>query len=514
MPEHRKNSSASLLLRSVLAAAALVLPACGTRVSDSEIVTAAGARTGASEVSGEQPADPLAGGDAATTGEAGDAPEAPAADGAEPGAGDAAAPEAGASQAVQPGSGGTAKREGAAGRTPAGSGGTAKAPAAGSAPKAAASGAPTGSSGGKKSPITVGIVGTFSGPVGALVKDQTLGARVWAQYVNERGGVNGHQVNVVVGDDGGDPARFNSLVQQFVEKDGAIAFLYTTLGFAPAGNNSYLDRKKIFTFGTEGGLDTAYTNPFVLAPFAVGQTNAKGILFSFAKVAVPQKKVKLASYACSDFALCDNYDRQWTDPAVLKATGFKVVERGRPSLTQPDYTSQCLSSQQAGAQAIIIALDTAAIRRFAADCARQNYRPLFATAEALALPTLAADRNVDGMTIGTKVAPFVNEAVPGIKAMRASMKKFAPSAGITGGHAIGFTIGSFFGAAAANLPDKPTPADVQAGLYRIKNNDLDGLTYPLTFTAGKPSPNKLCYGVVVIKDKAYRAGPGPALNCA
>ena len=115
-----------------------------------------------------------------------------------------------------------------------------------------------------KSLIRVGAVGTFSGPVGALVKDTVTGIRVWAQWTNAHGGVNGHPVEVLVGDDGGDPARYSSIQQQFVDQKGAIAFLYGTLGFSPNGNNKYLDSKKIFTFGTEGGLDTAYSNPYVL----------------------------------------------------------------------------------------------------------------------------------------------------------------------------------------------------------------------------------------------------------
>jgi len=81
------------------------------------------------------------------------------------------------------------------------------------------------------------------------------------------------------------PGRYISLQQQFAEQKGAIAFLYGTLGFSPNGNNKYLDAKKIFTFGTEGGLDTAYNDPYVLTATPTGHTNADSILLALGDVA-------------------------------------------------------------------------------------------------------------------------------------------------------------------------------------------------------------------------------------
>ncbi len=272
---------------------------------------------------------------------------------------------------------------------------TATKPGAGTAP--AAAGPAT------KPLIKLGAVGTFSGPVGALVKDTINGIRVWQQWTNTHGGVNGHPVEVLVGDDGGDPARYISIQRQFVEKDGVVAFLYGTLGFSPNGNNKYLDSQKIFTFGTEGGLETAYTNPYVLTATPTGLVNADSILKALGDVARPLGKKKFAEFACSDFGLCDNFDKRWGDPEAAKAVGFDaVVARGRPSLTQPDYTAQCLAAKNGGAEVVMLALDTASLRRFAGDCARQNYKPIFGTADLLALSSLPADPNVDGLIVASQ----------------------------------------------------------------------------------------------------------------
>ena len=363
------------------------------------------------------------------------------------------------------------------------------------------------------SPVVVGAIGTLSGPVGTIVGDIITGIQIWAQYVNAHGGVNGHVVKLVVGDDGGDPARFNSLAQQMVEQDHAVAFVFTSLGLAPGGNNSYLDGRHVVTFGTEGGLDVAYQDPYVATAVATGHAYADSAIKGFAQVAVPAGKTKLAVLTCSDFAACDNFDKEWSSGATEQGSGFQVVYRARSSITQPDYTSECLAAQQAGANAMILGLDTASVERLASGCARQGFHPLYGLADELALPSLAQDPNADGAVVPSKIAPFVDRSVPGVKAIYDAYAQFAPGASPSGASLTGWTFGQFFAAAAAHLPANPTAQDVVDGLNQIKGNDLGGLTYPLTFTAGQPSPRRVCWSVTLIQNKAYAKGPGPTLQC-
>jgi ABC-type branched-subunit amino acid transport system substrate-binding protein len=481
-----------------ITAAALLLSGCGgTRMSDEAIEKAAGV----GQVVQAAPATDAAAG--ATTG---------AVD-----TGAATAPGTTTTGAVAPGTGGTAATTtgGTATTTGTQTDATTTKPGAATADKPA-----SGKSGGtttgpaNRPLITVGAVGTFSGPVGALVKDTVTGIRVWSQWINARGGVNGHPVEVLVGDDGGDPARFNSIEQQFVEQKGAIAMLYATLGFSPNGNNRYLDSKKIFTLGTEGGLETAYNDPYVLTATPTGKVNADSILLALGDVARPLGKHKFAEFACSDFGLCDNFDQRWSNPEALKAVGFELVARGRPSLTQPDYTAQCLAAKQGGAEVIMLALDTASLRRFAGDCARQNYRPVFGTADLLALSSLPSDPNVDGMIIAAKMAPWTDTSVPGIAKVTTAFAQYAPGPPPTGGNTNGWILGRFFESIGRNFPaGTVTIADVEAGVYSVKNDNLDGMTFPITMTKGQPMKRQLCYGVVVIKGGKYARFPGKALRC-
>lgn len=366
----------------------------------------------------------------------------------------------------------------------------------------------------RKSLIKLGSVGTFSGPVGALVKDTVTGIRIWSQAVNATGGVNGHPIEVLVGDDGGDPGRFNSVVQQFVEKDGVLAFLFNTLAFAPNGNNKYLDTKKIFTFSETGSLELSYSDPYVLSPSPSGLSYADAMILAFSNGIGAKGGVKLAAFACSDFSLCDNFDKRWSDQEVLRKAGFELVARGRPSLVQPDYTSQCLAAKQGGATAIIVALDGASIRRFAGDCARQDYHPVLSSADLVITKDLLTDPNLDGLVVGGKMVPFPSEQASGMKEAHAAFAKFATGQIVTGGYAYGWLVGEFFAQAANDLPDNPTYADLADGIYSIKNNDMKGMTYPITITRGKVIDRQLCFGTTIIKGGKFVPAPGPSLRCA
>ncbi|WP_019875230.1 ABC transporter substrate-binding protein [Sporichthya polymorpha] len=468
----------------------LALSACGgTRQSDEAIEAAAGIRPVAADapVPGVA-ADPAAGPVAAQPGAP--APANVATDSGPAAAGGPARP------GTSTGADGTAKAN------------TAKSGAA-AAPGAGAPGVVT-----KKSLIKLGSVGTFSGPVGSLVKDTVTGIRIWAQAVNEKGGVNGHPISIQVGDDGGDPARFNSIVQQFVEKDGVLAFLFNTLAFAPNGNNKYLHSKKIFTYSETGSLELTYNDPYVLTPSPSGLSYADAMILAFGNGIGAKGGVKMAAYACSDFSLCDNFDKRWSDPNVLKKAGFELVARGRPSLTQPDYTSQCLAAKQNGATAILVALDGAAIRRFAGDCARQNYRPVLSSADLVITNDLLKDPNVDGLVVGGKMVPFPSMDAPGMKEAHAAFAKFAPGQIVTGGYAYGWLVGEFFAQTAKNLPDNPTYQDLEDGVYAIKNNDMKGMTYPITIRRGQVMDRQLCFGTTIIRGGKFVPAPGPALRCA
>lgn len=392
--------------------------------------------------------------------------------------------------------------------TSAGPQGDAAGSATGDASGAAASGPATGSE------VTIGVIGTFSGPVGVYIEDFRQAIQVWGRWLNENGGLNGHRVRVVVSDDGGSPAGFNSAAQQLVEEEGAIAMAFTSLGLAPGGNNAYLDTVGVPTFGTEGGGNTAYENPYVLTAVPTGSAYAEAMMFGYARAAKAEGVEKIAIISCSDFSVCGNFDAAWSRPELQKATGLEVVYRARPSLTTPDFTSICIDARDAGADGILNGMDTASVNRVADACARQGYYPVLGTADLLARPELANNPNADGVVVANKMVPWFDTRIPGVVEMIDAFERFAPGVEVNGTHAGGWLAARFLQEAAKNLPaDNPTAADVVAGLADLNGTTLGGLTYPLNFTPGQPSPRVVCFSSAVVRDGTFVPGPGESLQC-
>jgi ABC-type branched-subunit amino acid transport system substrate-binding protein len=398
-------------------------------------------------------------------------------------------------------------------RTAAGMPGGATAGGSGAAAKSGAPAPGAGAAAGPatKAPVAVGSVATLSGPLGAFTKDYIYAIGVWVKWKNNHGGVNGHPLRHLITDDAGDPARYNAAVRQMTEEQGAIAFLHNTIGFA-GGDLGYITQKRMPVIGHEGGTDFVYDNPFVFTPAASGSTYAYAGGAAIGSVTIPAGKKKLGVLACSDVKLCDNFFKVLTGPEG-KEIGFEVVYQARPSLTQPDYTGECISARQAGAEVVITILDNNSMLRVARSCARQNYKPTYGFFDNVTLPSVAQDPNVDGAVVAAKAPPWVAKDLPGLAEIHQAFAEVVPGVEVNGAHVNGWVSAKTFDEAARNLPDKPTSEDVLNGLWSFQGNDLGGLTYPLTFPKMGNSPKKACWGVVVIQAKKFHAPKGSAVTC-
>jgi hypothetical protein len=250
----------------------------------------------------------------------------------------------------------------------------------------------------------------------------------------------------------------------------------------------------------------------VFTPAASGSTYAYAGGAAIGSVTVPQGKKKLAVLACSDVKLCDLFFNVLTGPQA-KDIGFDVVYKARPSLTQPDYTGECISARQAGADVLVTILDNNSMLRVARSCARQNYKPTYGFFDNVTLPSVAQDPNVDGAVVAAKAPPWVATDVPGLAEIHQAFAEVVPGVEVNGAHVNGWVSAKTFEDAARNLPDKPTSEDVLNGLWSLNGDNLGGLTYPLNFPKMGNSPKKACWGVVVIQNKKFIAPKGSAVTC-
>src|SRR5579864_2907791 len=289
---------------------------------------------------------------------------------------------------------------------------------------ATASGVAAGGPAAKGAPIVIGSVGTQSGIVGASISDGTRALQAWASGINAQGGIKGHPVQVIVGDDGGDPSRHQQLIQQFVEEKHVVAFVYNSAPLSGQSSVQYLTQKRVPVIGSELGGQWFYTSPMFFPQTSSGLALTYVNIAGIAGYVVPQGKTKVATLTCEEAQFCTDANRIW--PEEAPSLGFQVVSQGRASLAQPDFTSECLSAKNANAQVLLMAMDTNSVGRVASSCARVDFHPVFSFATTVTVDRMRSDPNLDGTVLALPLAPWFQNNVPNVAQYKDTMARYSP----------------------------------------------------------------------------------------
>jgi branched-chain amino acid transport system substrate-binding protein len=265
-----------------------------------------------------------------------------------------------------------------------------------------------------------------------------------------------------------------------------VAFVASAI-FVPNGFLQALAATKVPAVGGPGG--NAWRNsPWVFPEAASIEDQIAGLI----RNGVEQGKRKLGLVYCVEVSVCTEAADQVKNRAG--PAGAELLYSAPTSISQTDYTAQCLNAQKAGVDQFMMGLDGASIARLARSCQAINYRPLLSTSAALFSPRQAEDPIVRqfGVATVTGDAPWMLEDTPGLQEYHRVMSRFAPQTPPDGASVIAFTSGKLLEAAlakvAAEAADGPiTPALILKGLGGIKNESLGGLTARVTFAPGQQS---------------------------
>jgi len=361
---------------------------------------------------------------------------------------------------------------------------------------------------GPLAPIVIGNVGNYSGPAGSSDDMAPVAIRVWGQWVNAHGGIAGHPVQVYTADDGGDPARSRSLIQDMVENKHVIAFVGNSTPLTADAGVPYLEQRHIPIVG--GDLTTSqWTSSPVFFP---GGTTFFSILEATLKAAHAAGATKVGVFYCVETPACETINRHVSETAARY--GEQVVYTARISLTQPDFTAQCLGAQQAGAQAVWLGADSGSHERIASSCTRQNYHPLWLTSAQPATNQEAQNPALDGMVAATPVFPWmVPGGSPELDAYNQAMRQYAPDVALAGFTAIEWAAGELFRKAAAGVGTVPGSDAIFNGLWALRNETLGGLTPPLTYAAHQPAGQITCFFIAKISGGRWTAPNGAGDQC-
>jgi branched-chain amino acid transport system substrate-binding protein len=350
---------------------------------------------------------------------------------------------------------------------------------------------------GGKAEIRIGMVGNFSGVVGAANAPARDAYAAWVSSVNARGGIDGHPVKLFTADDGNSASNDLAQVRRMVEELHVIALvnLYAAAGGAgPVGK--YAESKGIAIVGGSS-YEFDWTQHKTMFPLATGghsQGNA------WANVMKQAGKKKVAAIYCTEAQICKDNENGWAKNA--RGYGLDVVYEGPVSLAQPDFTSACTQAQAKGAEAVVTIVDGGSTVRFARDCDRQGYHPLIVDAN----PTPDTPSYTNGVVAVTPAFPwFVTGGSAQLDEYAKAIKRYADNIGsfTSPGWVAGKALEK---ALTGRVSDTPKPQDVLDGMYAFKGETLGGLYSPgFTFTKGKNATEVKCGFKAVVSGGKWTA---------
>jgi branched-chain amino acid transport system substrate-binding protein len=361
-------------------------------------------------------------------------------------------------------------------------------------------------------PIKIGLICGCTGPISAGIEEVPPVTRAWVDSVNASGGINGHKVDLVFGDDQSNPATSSTLAHTFVSTDHVVAIIDATSNdFSWA---SYAQSAGVPVVGLNTSTEPFYSNSDF---YPEGQTEDS--LFFGITAAVHQAGGKdFALFYCAEAVQC----QEGIAPleAQAKTAGEDVVAALEVSASAPNYTAQCLAAKQAGATVAFVADVQTVDEKIIQDCYAQGYKPKVVVDGETIGPSMATSTGFNQATYFTvpNIPYFANTSA--IKAMDSAIKKYSGASVLTNSNynelaAEAWMSGKEIQAAvaAAHATGTPTSAEIVKGLDSFKGQTLDGLAPPLTYTAGKPHPVD-CWYYALLKDGKYSTPYGLKDFCA
>ena len=334
----------------------------------------------------------------------------------------------------------------------------------------------------------------------------------WAAFINAKGGVNGHPVELDLRDTKGDPAVAASQTTELLAKNPVLFIMDSAstessqaesladigvpvmgVGYAPQLWGGYLSSFK---------MECGPTAPITCAPanvFPISTTSGAVVdeqLYG-AKLA---GSTKVAVAACAEIEACGRSVPLFE--AKAKELGLTALGTVKVSSTATDYSAECIKWINDGADFIQISGGASLAAGLTASCNDQGYKGVWGASagsvqgKLLLTPGIILAGGLNGFPW------FVDD--PLVVEYRDAMKAGGVSDdGINDPAATAlWSVLQLFAKANASLVDEPTAADTLKNMYTVKDETLGGLIAPVTFYEGQPGPEKArnCFWPYILKD--------------
>jgi branched-chain amino acid transport system substrate-binding protein len=344
-------------------------------------------------------------------------------------------------------------------------------------------------------------------PSSSLLAAEEKVFEAWSKSVNASGGVSGHPVNLITKDDQSSPGNSVTDVQSLISSHVSAILDLSLLDSIWA---KAVQTAGIPVIGGNVGSDPFYQNTKF---YASGETQ-DDTLVSMVVTAKTAGASNMGTVVCAESPECKAVESRIQSAGTKY--GVPVTYTAAVAATAPNYTATCLAAKQANVNALFVGIAPAVATRFAADCSRQGYNPIYVTEGATYTAALAADASFKNnlwftfpilpIFSSSPVVTTMNKAVdqyfPGLRNDTNSWSQLA-ALGWTGGLLLEKgMVGANAGSGAVSA------ADVTRGLETVKNEALGGWSPPLSFTSGQPHPIKCWYTAQVKNGTAVLINSG------
>src|SRR5688572_9820834 len=203
-------------------------------------------------------------------------------------------------------------------------------------------------------PIKIGFSMALTGPLGPNGKQALVGAKIWEEETNKKGGLNGRQVKIIYYDDQSNPSTVPGIYTKLldVDKVDLVVGPYATAMIAPA-MPVVIPKNKVFVslFGLAVNEKFKYPRYFSMIPS--GPDTKPSFTAGFFEVAAKQNpKPQTVALAWSDLEFSKNACEGARDN--IKKHGFKIVyDKSYPGNTT-DFTPIVRAVQAANPDLFLI----------------------------------------------------------------------------------------------------------------------------------------------------------------
>jgi branched-chain amino acid transport system substrate-binding protein len=358
----------------------------------------------------------------------------------------------------------------------------------------------------KGTPVKIGVVESASGqPLPATAAGEAM--KAWAATVNGAGGLQGHPIEIVIKDDGNDPAKSLTAVKELVEKDHVVAISsWSGVDFSWA---DYVQKMHVPIVGGQNYSPPWQENPV----FFPVQSTVGTALTAQPLMAKEAGATSIGSYYAADVTQAVQAVKALQ--GIAGQLGLDAGFSSAISSGDPSYVAPCLAAKKAGAEAMLLA--GVPVERLVPSCSQQDFKPMWVmpgeqvTSQVVKTPDL-------GQVLAPQFAfpYFIDDTTT--KDYRDAMdtnyrgpeeEKFSPLTSSA------WMVGLVYQAAFDGMGQKQTVStdDMFDGLYQVNDLTDGGLLAGLTYSKDQTERSVDCFWETKVEDGKWSAPNGLKTTC-